>query len=132
MQTRPAGIHPSIGTVEMNPLYTQSRTYKSYIRSADWYARRRNILKVWRNRCALFPWLKADECHHLTYQNLQHERAWVDCIPLSKTAHWLVHLPLFWPRRKPRSIRRRGSGLLWRVWSLGTLILLWVGRTFAR
>ena len=122
--------------MKMNPIHDHSRSYRAYIRSADWYARRRFILKIWRNRCALFPWLKAGECHHLTYQHLEHETAWVDCIPLSKAAHGIIHvrIPLgrtvfepFFPKRKPRSIRRRWFNLLWRVWSLGSLILIWVG-----
>jgi len=105
-----------------------SRAYKSYILSSDWYARRRAVLKIWRNRCALFPWLKADECHHLTYRNLTREIPWRDCLPLSKAAHRLVHHPVIWQSRKPHSIRRRGFNLLWRGWSLVTWVIVRVLR----
>lgn len=95
-----------------------SRSYRSYIRSADWYARRRAILKIWRNRCALFPWMAADECHHLTYRNLTREVPWRDCLPLSKFAHQLVHHPILWQSRKPKSFRRRGVNLVLRTCAL--------------
>lgn len=32
----------------------------------------------------------------MTYKNFQKERALRDTLPLSKIAHWIIHLWLFW------------------------------------
>lgn len=52
--------------------------------------------------CCLFPWLEAKEAHHLSYKNLGHEWIWRDVVPLSKTAHTIVHWGIFWNSRKPK------------------------------
>ncbi len=116
---------------------SQSNQYREYITSPRWYAKRRRILKIWRNRCALFPWMPAEHCHHLTYQNLERESAWVDCLPVSKFAHDAIHARIqigriviepFFPKRQPKSFRRQAFNGVWRVWSLVSLVLVWVFR----
>ncbi len=116
---------------------SQSNQYRTYLTSLEWRARRRRILKAWRNRCALFPWMPADHCHHLTYRNLRHEFFWIDCLPLSKFAHDMIHTRItiggvaiepFFPKRQPNAFRRRAFNVVWRVWSLVSLILVWVLR----
>lgn len=98
--------------------------YHAYIRSTPWYKRRREAFKLWKGRCALLPFLKAENYHHLTYDNLGHEYPIRDCIPLSRFAHWLVHRKCFWAKRKKFSFRRVFWGRVWRHWATITLILL--------
>lgn len=40
-------------------------------------------------QCAIFPWLKARHIHHTAYGGP--ERLWLDLLPVSVTAHWLIH-----------------------------------------
>lgn len=40
-------------------------------------------------RCAFFPWLQARSLHHTRYG--QQEVLWVNLLPLSKTAHRIIH-----------------------------------------
>jgi len=40
-------------------------------------------------RCALFPWLEARNIHHTAYGGP--EEMWWDLLPLSLTAHWIIH-----------------------------------------
>ena len=40
-------------------------------------------------RCAMFPWLKGRNIHHTAYGGP--ERLWWDLLPLSLTAHWVIH-----------------------------------------
>lgn len=42
-----------------------------------------------RYRCAMFPWLRARNIHHAAYGGP--ERLWWDLLPLSLTAHWILH-----------------------------------------
>lgn len=98
--------------------------YHAYIRSTPWYARRRKAFKLWKGRCALLPWLKAENYHHLTYDNLGSEWPIRDCIPLSRFAHRVVHCRFFWVKRKKLSFRRVFWGRVWRCWATITLILV--------
>lgn len=70
--------------------------YHFYINSAQWKAKSRNCQKLSGNWCILFPWLRSRDCHHMTYRNMGGEIPVRDTVPLSKTAHWLVHLPVLW------------------------------------
>lgn len=96
----------------------QDINYHAYIKSPAWYARRRKAFRLWKGRCALFPWLKARDGHHLTYANLGHEWPLRDVLPLSRFAHRVVHCRLFWARGKPHSHRRVFWGLVWRCWAM--------------
>ena len=77
--------------------------YLYYINSTEWKQKSRNIQKMTKNRCIVFPWLRSNHTHHLTYRNLKHEIAIRDCVPVSKFAHKILHLKLFWktPLRTP-------------------------------
>lgn len=102
---------------------TTKPDYRAYIHSPRWRAKASSAAKLWRGRCALMPWLPSQDYHHLSYENLGIERPWFDCLPLSRSAHKLVHCPLFWARRKPRAKRRRIAGWCWRAIALATLLL---------
>jgi hypothetical protein len=43
-----------------------------------------------RYQCSLFPWLKARHIHHTRYGGV--ELLWLDMLPLSVSAHWLIHV----------------------------------------
>jgi hypothetical protein len=77
--------------------------YLTWIKSAQWREKSKMIQKVSGNYCVLFPCLKSRHCHHLTYRNMTKEKVFRDCVPLSITAHKLVHLKIFWksPLRIP-------------------------------
>lgn len=70
--------------------------YRAYIRSGEWYKKRDRVTKMTKKRCVLFPWLRAKDCHHMTYHHLGNEWFIRDIVPLSKIAHWLVHRYLLW------------------------------------
>jgi hypothetical protein len=94
----------------------RSNLYKTYIVSPEWRAKSNRCIALTRKRCILFPWLRARHTHHLTYRNLTKEIPIRDTVPLSKCAHWLVHLPIFWK-----------SGLRPFVnWILRFLFLVWL------
>lgn len=76
-----------------------SNKYKTYIISDEWRAKSRNVRDLTNNHCVLFPWMKANHAHHLTYQNMENEIPVRDIIPLSKTAHSIVHWRIFWKTR---------------------------------
>lgn len=68
-----------------------SPQYRSYTRSPEW--RKKSVLfrKYTSGRCAVFPWLKASDSHHLTYVNLKSEIYIRDCIPVSRVVHNFIH-----------------------------------------
>lgn len=80
----------------------RSPEYYSYIQSDAWKSKSKLFKKLFLGRCVLFPWLKSKHNHHLTYANFQNEVYWIDCLPLSETAHAIIHLPFLW---KIRTIR---------------------------
>jgi hypothetical protein len=79
-----------------------SNYYQQYIHSNEWYKKTKKIKKAMLNRCVMFPLFKSSHVHHLTYKRLGREHLIIDCIPLSKFAHWIIHIKLFWktPLRK--------------------------------
>lgn len=80
-----------------------SNEYLVWIKSPLWREKSKSTQRLTGNYCVLFPWLKSRHCHHLTYRNMTKEKAFRDCVPLSITAHKLVHLRVFWksPLRTP-------------------------------
>lgn len=78
--------------------------YYNYIYSDIWKDKSKVFKKLFLGRCVLFPWLKGKHSHHLTYNNFQNEVYWVDCLPLSETAHALIHLPFLWKIRVVRGL----------------------------
>ena len=73
-----------------------SNLYKTYIFSKEWRVKCKKFHSLTKNRCCLFPWLKSAHIHHLTYKHLTNERFIIDCVPLSKPAHKLIHLKILW------------------------------------
>ncbi|WP_242063077.1 hypothetical protein [Nostoc sp. FACHB-145] len=73
-----------------------SPEYLSYIRSSQWKNKSINCQKLTNFHCIIFPWYKSSHAHHLTYDNLKFELPVKDIVPLSKTAHSLVHWGIFW------------------------------------
>jgi hypothetical protein len=70
--------------------------YESHLRSSAWQMHARSCLALTGRRCVLFPFLWAQECHHLHYRNLGREVPVVDTVPLSWAAHQIIHFPLLW------------------------------------
>jgi hypothetical protein len=70
--------------------------YESHLRSAAWQVHARSCLALTGRRCVLFPFLWAQECHHLHYRNLGREVPVLDTVPLSWAAHQIIHFPLLW------------------------------------
>jgi len=95
---------------------THSNEYLTYIKSPQWYAKSRKCQSLTPYHCVLFPWLKSRHCHHLTYHNMTYELPLRDTVPLSVTAHRLIHLPLFWKT----ALRP------WVNWGLRLLMVCWV------
>ncbi len=73
-----------------------SPEYLAYINSRKWKTRSKEIRLINGNRCILFPWLKSNETHHMTYRNLKKELLIRDVVPLSRFAHKLIHSKIFW------------------------------------
>lgn len=65
--------------------------YFEYIKSPEWDARRKLFKSKVGGRCQVFPWLKAYASHHCHYGSLGYERWNIDCIVLSRSAHFIVH-----------------------------------------
>lgn len=61
--------------------------YYTYINSPEWHRKSKAFQRVMFNRCAVFPFLKSHDAHHMTYRNLKHEIFLRDCVPLSKFVH---------------------------------------------
>lgn len=74
----------------------QSIEYRSYINSPQWKQKSAHCQAMSKRHCIVFFWLRSRHCHHLTYRNLQKEIPVRDTVPLSVTAHQLIHLPLLW------------------------------------
>ena len=90
-----------------------SREYIQYLNSPTWREKSRWVRSLtrpfWlpkksRGRCVLFPWLPAQQTHHLTYYFILNlgwnefgfEQPVWHLIPLSKVAHDLVGSKLLW------------------------------------
>lgn len=91
-------------------------------------------------QCCIFPWLKARHIHHTTYKGL--ELLWLDMLPVSVPAHWLLHvvaggsgrmekavtiqnrnakaLPLTWLWRYPNPVQR-----IIHMWGRVPAVLKW-------
>lgn len=77
-----------------------SREYTNYIVSNEWYGKTKSCYKLTKRHCVVFPWLRAIECHHLHYNNLRKELPVRDIVPVSKTAHKILHLYPLWEIKK--------------------------------
>ena len=90
-----------------------SREYTQYLKSPHWRDKSRWVRSLtrpfWlpknaRGRCVLFPWLPAQQTHHLTYYFILNlgwnefgfEMPFLHLVPLSKFGHDLVGSKLLW------------------------------------
>jgi len=73
-----------------------SAEYRAYIASPAWRKRADRCFGLTHRRCALLPWLRAIEAHHLHYRNLRREWVLRDTVPLSALAHRIAHAWLLW------------------------------------
>jgi len=98
----------------------RSPEYNSYIKSPTWRARSNRCIAAANKRCVLFPWLRATQSHHLTYANFQHEWLIRDIVPLSKSAHKIVHWWILWktPLRVVVNLWLRISCVVWCILGL--------------
>ena len=82
--------------------------YQSYIHSREWQQKSRKMRGIMSDRCAVFPFLKSNNTHHMTYANLGREVLLRDCIPLNGFVHnGIVHpiARLFHRRHDIHSVR---------------------------
>jgi hypothetical protein len=75
---------------------SRSPQYYIYINSPRWKEKSGRCQALTKKHCVVFPWAKSSHCHHMTYKNFQKEMPLRDTVPLSKTAHWIVHWWIFW------------------------------------
>ena len=90
-----------------------SREYINYLNSSTWRNKSRWVRSLtrpfWlprksRGRCVLFPWLPAQQTHHVTYYFILNfgwnqfgfEIPFIHLVPLSKVAHDLLGSKLLW------------------------------------
>ncbi len=81
-----------------------SSAYLDYLNSEGWKSKSRWVRGLTGNRCCLFPFLRANQAHHLTYywigklgwNDFGFELPVVHLVPLSEIAHKIVHFPLLW------------------------------------
>ena len=79
-----------------------SPEYLNYINSSEWKDKSKKCQGLTRKHCILFPWLKSRHTHHLTYKNMKSEIPIRDTVPLSVTAHKIIHWRIFWKNKKVR------------------------------
>ena len=65
--------------------------YIEYINSDKWHNKSKWFRNVMLNRCAVLPFLKSSDAHHMTYANLEYEIFLRDVVPLSRGVHSTVH-----------------------------------------
>lgn len=75
---------------------THSRTYTIHLESPVWQRKSRRCLQSTRYRCALLPWMRAINAHHLHYGNIEREWLIRDLVPLSWLGHRIAHAWIFW------------------------------------
>ncbi|HYX18318.1 MAG TPA: hypothetical protein VE944_28925 [Nostoc sp.] len=75
---------------------SRSPQYYVYINSDEWREKCKRCHGLTKHHCVVFPWAKSRNVHHLTYRNFQKEIPLCDTVPLSKFAHWIIHLWIFW------------------------------------
>jgi hypothetical protein len=94
-----------------------SNQYLTYVHSPEWKNKSKSCQQLTKNHCVVFPWLKSNHCHHLTYKNLKNEIPIRDTVPLSKTAHSIIHWGIFWktPLRLPINYLLRLLTIIWAI-----------------
>jgi hypothetical protein len=95
---------------------SRSPEYYQYIQSSEWREKSKACQRLTKNYCVLFPWLKSNHTHHLSYNNFKNEKPLIDLVPLSKVAHSIIHFSLFWKVKKVRLIINIVLRLLMIIW----------------
>lgn len=108
--------------------------YHAYLASPEWHRKASKIQRIMFKRCAVLPFLKSSDTHHMTYRNLEHEMFLRDCVPLSKFIHRDIVHPvsrLFHRKHDIKWIRfcfnwllLRPSCLFWFIWLGLTLLFI--------
>lgn len=109
---------------------THSDNYRNYIKSPHWRKKSKWVRGLTKGRCSFFPFLPAQETHHLTYyiflnmgwNSFGSELPVIHLVPLSRFAHKIVHLPFFWkqPIRFLVNNYLRVSFII--IWSISNLL----------
>lgn len=79
-----------------------SNKYLQWINSPEWKIKSRKCQQLTRKHCIVFPWLNSRHSHHMTYRNMKSEMPIRDTVPLSVTAHKIIHWRIFWKNKKVR------------------------------
>jgi len=109
--------------------------YQAYIHSKDWQQKSRKFRSIMFDRCAVFPFLKSNQTHHMTYANLSRELLLRDCIPLSNFVHHGIVHPvsrLFHRRHDIHAVRFFVNWLLLRPSLLFWLLVLGLANLWAK
>lgn len=74
----------------------QTETYKKYIRSPEWVAKKQERLEVDNRRCVMCGRPESRcrnglQVHHISYKNLTHEDVFQDLVSLCPRCHMLIH-----------------------------------------
>lgn len=120
------------------PKGKHTSAYLNYLNSEGWRSKSRWVRGLTGNRCCLFPFLRANQAHHLTYywigklgwNDFGFELPVVHLVSLSETAHKIVHFPFLWKqpvRFFVNTYLRVTFILLWTVFNLLWSIPFWFG-----
>ena len=135
------------GIYKKNSKHWHTAAYRNYLNSPTWKNKSRwvrSLTRPWwlpknaRGRCCLFPFLPAQQTHHLTYYLILNigwnwfgfEVACVHLVPLSKFAHDLVGHPFLWKqpvRFFANTYLRLSFLLLWTICKPLWSIPFWFG-----
>ena len=86
-----------------------------HMNSDAWRRRSRFFRNVMLNRDCVFPFLKSQDAHHMTYRNLKHEIFLRDVVPLNKKFHLGVLHPFMRLYHRKHDIRQLSFLVNWLV-----------------
>ncbi|HEY9831500.1 MAG TPA: hypothetical protein V6D26_13030 [Stenomitos sp.] len=84
-----------------------SLKYQRYIKSKKWRMLSKKCCQSTGYRCCIYPNLRASQSHHVSYENLGHERIGIDIFPVSEDGHKLLHHQRFWHDPQLREMARQ-------------------------
>ena len=91
--------------------------YKGYIHSPQWRQKLPHFHSFLCGQDCIFPWVKANHIHHLTYARLGREIFIIDVVPLHKITHAIVgifdHAPFL--IKFPIDMALRAVTLFWSI-----------------
>ena len=120
------------------PKGKHTSAYLNYLNSDGWKSKSRWVRGLTGNRCCLFPFLRANQAHHLTYYSIFRlgwndfgfEQPILHLVSLSETAHKIVHFPLLWKqpiRFFVNTYLRISFVILWTIFKPLWSIPFWFG-----